>query len=56
MFFFTDIFLYYYRYFFKTETGDRECAVVWEEFRDDAVELPTYEGKIVGKVDKVDSS
>ena len=42
------------RYYFKRETGDRECAVVWEEFRDDAAELPTYEGKIVGKVEKMD--
>ena len=45
-----------YRYFFKTETGERDCAVVWEEVKDDDAELPTYDGKIVGKVEKMDSA
>jgi hypothetical protein len=45
------------RYFFKTKTDEeeRDCEVVYEEVRDDELELPLYEGKIVGKVEKVDS-
>ena len=45
----------YYRYFFKRETGDRDCEVVYEEVKDETATLPTYDGKVVGKVEKVDS-
>ncbi|EDO44861.1 predicted protein [Nematostella vectensis] len=44
-----------FRYFFKTKTEDRECEVVYEEVKEDKMMLPTFEGKIVGKVEKVDS-
>ena len=29
---------------------------MWEEVKDDDAELPTYDGKIVGKVEKMDSA
>lgn len=44
-----------YRFYFKTSTDDRECEVVYEEVKDDNVVLPTYDGKVVGKVERVDS-
>ncbi|EDO27348.1 predicted protein [Nematostella vectensis] len=42
-----------HRYFFKTKTEDRECEVVYEEVKEDKMMLPTFEGKIVGKVEKI---
>lgn len=47
-------FIFFCRYFFKTKTDDSDCELVYEEVRDDDDELPTFQGKIVGKVEKVD--
>lgn len=42
-----------YRFFFKSMTKDNDCLVVWEEVKDDSTVLPTYDGKVVGKVERV---
>lgn len=44
-----------YRFYFKSMTGDKDCLVVWEEVKDDSTVLPTYDGQVVGKVERVDS-
>ena len=41
------------RFFFKSMTKDNDCLVVWEEVKDDSTVLPTYDGKVVGKVERV---
>lgn len=44
-----------YRFYFKRSTEDGDCEVVYEEVKDDSVVLPTFDGKVVGKVERVDS-
>lgn len=44
-----------YRFYFKRSTEDRDCEVVYEEVKDDSVVLPTFDGKVVGKVERADS-
>lgn len=34
-------------------TKENDCLVVWEEVKDDSTVLPTYDGKVVGKVERV---
>lgn len=42
------------RYYFKKASDEFECGAVFEEVSDDGSLLPTYEGKILGKVERVD--
>ena len=51
----THIFLFFGRFYFKKSTEDGDCEVVYEEVKDDSVVLPTFDGKVVGKVERVDS-
>ncbi|XP_078736704.1 LOW QUALITY PROTEIN: axin-1-like [Lampetra fluviatilis] len=43
-----------YRFYFKKASEEFECGVVFEEVRDDKAPLPLYQGKVVGKVEKVE--
>ena len=43
-----------FRYFFKKADNEFDSGCVHEEFFDDAAVLPIWEGKIVGKVEKVE--
>ncbi|XP_077591256.1 axin-2-like isoform X2 [Stigmatopora nigra] len=43
-----------YRYYFKKASDEFECGAVFEEVSDDGSLLPTYEGKILGKVERMD--
>ncbi|XP_057572814.1 axin-2 isoform X1 [Hippopotamus amphibius kiboko] len=43
-----------YRYYFKTASDEFACGAVFEEVWDDEAVLPTYEGRILGKVERVD--
>ncbi|XP_065106021.2 axin-2 [Paramisgurnus dabryanus] len=43
-----------YRYYFKKASDEFECGAVFEEVRDDCTVLPMYEGKILGKVERMD--
>ncbi|CAG5897750.1 unnamed protein product [Menidia menidia] len=43
-----------YRYYFKKASDEFECGAVFEEVLDDGSLLPTYEGKILGKVERMD--
>ncbi|XP_039979863.1 axin-2 isoform X2 [Xiphias gladius] len=43
-----------YRYYFKKASDEFECGAVFEEVSDDGFLLPTYEGKILGKVERMD--
>ncbi|XP_035387334.1 axin-2 isoform X1 [Electrophorus electricus] len=43
-----------YRYYFKKASDEFECGAVFEEVWDDGSVLPMYEGKILGKVERVD--
>ncbi|KAM8825553.1 axin-2 isoform 1-T1 [Synchiropus picturatus] len=43
-----------YRYYFKKASDEFECGAVFEEMSDDSSLLPTYEGKILGKVERMD--
>ncbi|XP_067089629.1 axin-2 [Osmerus mordax] len=43
-----------YRYYFKKASDEFECGAVFEEVSDDSCILPTYEGKILGKVERMD--
>ncbi|XP_077413624.1 axin-2-like isoform X6 [Vanacampus margaritifer] len=43
-----------YRYYFKKASDEFECGAVFEEVSDDGSVLPTYEGKILGKVERMD--
>uniref|UniRef100_A0A8C3WSV8 Axin 2 n=1 Tax=Catagonus wagneri TaxID=51154 RepID=A0A8C3WSV8_9CETA len=43
-----------YRYYFKTASDEFACGAVFEEIRDDETVLPTYEGRILGKVERID--
>ncbi|XP_068192662.1 axin-2-like [Antennarius striatus] len=43
-----------YRYYFKKASDEFECGAVFEEVSDDCSSLPTYEGKILGKVERME--
>lgn len=43
-----------YRYYFKKASDEFECGAVFEEVSDDSSLLPMYEGKILGKVERMD--
>lgn len=43
-----------YRYYFKKASDEFECGAVFEEIWEDATMLPMYEGKILGKVERMD--
>lgn len=42
------------RYYFKKASDEFECGAVFEEVSDDSSMLPTYEGKILGKVERME--
>ena len=42
------------RYYFKKASNEFACGAVFEEVWDDEVVLPTYEGRILGKVERID--
>lgn len=42
------------RYYFKKASQEFECGAVFEEIRDDDAFLPTYEGRVLGKVERID--
>lgn len=42
------------RYYFKKASQEFECGAVFEEIRDDNAFLPTYEGRVLGKVERID--
>ncbi|NP_001158475.1 axis inhibitor 1 [Saccoglossus kowalevskii] len=44
----------HYQYVFKKASNEFECGVVHEIICDDSAILPIFEGKIVGKVEKID--
>ncbi|XP_070580133.1 axin-1-like [Ptychodera flava] len=44
-----------YQYVFKKASDEFDCGVVHEIVSDDSAILPVFEGKIVGKVEKIDS-
>ncbi|KAG7250874.1 hypothetical protein CRUP_017874 [Coryphaenoides rupestris] len=41
-------------YYFKKASDEFECGAVFEEVSDDGTLLPTYEGKILGKVERME--
>ncbi|GLD66146.1 axin-2-like protein [Lates japonicus] len=41
-------------YYFKKASDEFECGAVFEEVSDDGSLLPTYEGKILGKVERME--
>uniref|UniRef100_A0A8C0ZUV4 DIX domain-containing protein n=1 Tax=Castor canadensis TaxID=51338 RepID=A0A8C0ZUV4_CASCN len=43
-----------YRYYFKKASDEFACGAVFEEIWDDETELPMYEGRILGKVERID--
>ncbi|KAM9769796.1 axin-2-like [Menidia menidia] len=43
-----------YRYYFKKASDEFECGAVFEEVMEDAALLPMYEGKVLGKVERMD--
>ncbi|XP_032176588.1 axin-2 isoform X1 [Mustela erminea] len=43
-----------YRYYFKKASDEFACGAVFEEIRDDEAVLPMYEGRILGKVERID--
>ncbi|XP_072320129.1 LOW QUALITY PROTEIN: axin-2-like [Eucyclogobius newberryi] len=43
-----------YRYYFKKESDEFECGAVFEEVWEDGAVLPMYEGKVLGKVERMD--
>ncbi|XP_054635063.1 axin-2-like [Dunckerocampus dactyliophorus] len=43
-----------YRYYFKKASDEFECGAVFEEVWEDASVLPMYEGKVLGKVERID--
>ncbi|XP_053333432.1 axin-1-like [Clarias gariepinus] len=42
-----------YRFFFKKPSEEFDCGVVYEEVCEDNAVLPVFEGRIVGKVEKI---
>ncbi|XP_077019754.1 axin-2 isoform X2 [Tamandua tetradactyla] len=43
-----------YRYYFKKASDEFACGAVFEEIWDDEAVLPTYEGRVLGKVERID--
>nr|XP_055059973.1 axin-1-like isoform X2 [Misgurnus anguillicaudatus] len=43
----------WYRFFFKRASSEFECGVVYEEIREDESVLPTYDHKIIAKVERM---
>ncbi|XP_056265812.1 axin-2-like isoform X2 [Pseudoliparis swirei] len=43
-----------YRYYFKKASDEFECGAVFEEVWEEAGVLPVYEGKVLGKVERMD--
>uniref|UniRef100_A0A9L0SI64 Axin 2 n=1 Tax=Equus caballus TaxID=9796 RepID=A0A9L0SI64_HORSE len=43
-----------YRYYFKKASDEFACGAVFEEIWDDETVLPMYEGRILGKVERID--
>ncbi|KAM5213350.1 axin-2 isoform 1-T3 [Hipposideros larvatus] len=43
-----------YRYYFKKASDEFACGAVFEEIWDDEMVLPMYEGRILGKVERID--
>ncbi|KAJ8251772.1 hypothetical protein GJAV_G00225270 [Gymnothorax javanicus] len=43
-----------YRYYFKKASDEFECGAVFEEVSDDRAILPMFEGRILGKVERVE--
>ncbi|KAM8842282.1 axin-2-like [Synchiropus picturatus] len=43
-----------YRYYFKKASDEFECGAVFEEVWEDTSVLPMYEGKVLGKVERMD--
>ncbi|XP_018429129.1 PREDICTED: axin-2 [Nanorana parkeri] len=43
-----------YRYYFKKASQEFECGAVFEEIREDDAILPTYDGRVLGKVERID--
>uniref|UniRef100_A0A4W5M3L7 DIX domain-containing protein n=1 Tax=Hucho hucho TaxID=62062 RepID=A0A4W5M3L7_9TELE len=44
----------HYRYYFKRASDEFQCGAVFEEVLDDSSVLPRYQGKILGKVERMD--
>ncbi|XP_045571463.1 axin-2 [Salmo salar] len=44
----------HYRYYFKRASDEFKCGAVFEEVLDDSSVLPRYQGKILGKVERMD--
>ena len=42
------------RYYFKKASDEFECGAVFEEVWEDATVLPMYEGKVLGKVERME--
>lgn len=42
------------RYYFKKASDEFACGAVFEEIWDDETVLPMYEGRILGKVERID--
>jgi len=42
------------RYYFKKASDEFQCGAVFEEVSDDGSLLPTYQGKILGKVERME--
>ncbi|XP_071246845.1 axin-2-like isoform X2 [Salvelinus alpinus] len=43
-----------YRYYFKKASDEFECGAVFEKVWEDGALLPMYEGKVLGKVERMD--
>ncbi|XP_063312187.1 axin-2 isoform X1 [Pelobates fuscus] len=43
-----------YRYYFKKASHEFDCGAVFEEIQEDDAILPTYEGRVLGKVERID--
>uniref|UniRef100_A0A8D0GWY8 Axin 2 n=1 Tax=Sphenodon punctatus TaxID=8508 RepID=A0A8D0GWY8_SPHPU len=43
-----------YRYYFKKASDEFDCGAVFEEIWEDDAVLPMYEGRILGKVERID--
>uniref|UniRef100_A0A8C5R9A6 Axin 2 n=1 Tax=Leptobrachium leishanense TaxID=445787 RepID=A0A8C5R9A6_9ANUR len=43
-----------YRYYFKKASQEFDCGAVFEEIQEDDTILPTYEGRVLGKVERID--
>lgn len=43
-----------HRYYFKKASDEFDCGAVFEEVWEDETILPMYEGRILGKVERID--